>query len=140
MNILKYLVNWRYRYFLRKRQGVRNMIEDLEFKKYKTLEIREEIRQEYTNMQSRLEVLKTQIVAEKTKSTLSMDEQKRLDDQKVLLERDSERLKEQIKNLDIEVHGSNQTNEYPDGVNGVDQQLESLHELIGMLNSWIAQL
>ena len=133
---MKYF-NWKYRYFKKKLKGVHKMIADLEFKRYKTLEIREDIRQEYENARSKLAILEDQAKKEKEAPTMEEGEAKRLDDQKVLLERDISRFKDQIKQLDLEVSGSNPTAEYHDGVQGINQQLEALHELVGMLKDYI---
>ena len=112
------------------------MIEDLSFKRFKTREIREEIRVEYDNLKSKLSILETQIKAQKDSPTMEKGEIARLDDQKVLLDRDIERYLKQMKGLDLEVEGSRPTAEYPDGVQGINQQLDSLRELIGMLEDY----
>ena len=134
------LFNWKYRYFKSKLRGVEKLIADLEFKRFKTREIREEIRQEYDNLKSKLSVLEAQIKSQKEKPTLEVGEIARLYDQKVLLDRDIERLLAQMKGLDLEVEGSKVTQEYPDGVQGVNQQLDALRELVGMLKSYVKDL
>ena len=136
MKIQKFLFNWKYRYFLKKKRGVEAMIEDLCFKRFKILEIREEIRQEYDNLKSKLFVLEPQINSQKEKPTMEKGEIARLDDQKVLLDRDIERLLGQMKSLDLEVIGSKPTEEYRDGVQGINAQIDSLQELKGMLKSY----
>ena len=87
-----------------------------------------------------MSILEAQIKAQKEKPTMEAGEIARLDDQKVLLERDIERFKEQMKGLDLEVHGSKPTAEYHDGVQGVKQQLEALRELVGMLKDYLKTL
>lgn len=113
------------------------MILDLEFKRFKTAEIREEIRQEYDNSRSRLSILEAQIASQKEKPTMEKGEIARLDDQKTLLERDIERFKQQMKGLDLEIQGSKPTPEYQDGVQGISQQLDALRELVGMIKDYI---
>lgn len=132
------IFNWKQRYFKKKLRGVESMIEDLLFKRFKTLEIREEVRQEYDNQKSKLAVLDVQIKSREP--TLKKDELAKLADQKVLIERDIERYLGQMKGLDLEVHGSRATNEYPEGVQGINDQLESLRELVGMLREYIKGL
>ena len=137
MNVFKWLFSWRYRYFRHKLRGVEKMIMDLEFKKFKTLEIREEIRQTHDSMKTRLNVLETTIKSEDKKPTLNKDERARLDDQKVVLTRDIERYVAQMKDLDLQIAGSKPTNELPDGHNGIDQQLDALQELKLMVRDYL---
>jgi len=128
------------RYFKRKLQAVQCAIYDLEFKRFKTLEIREGIRKEYDQLRSRLEILSTQIKAEsepgKMKDT-DKDNFGRLEDQKVLLEKDVEKMKNQMAGLDIEVHGSKPVPDLPEGHNGQTQQLDGLRELVSMIREYI---
>src|SRR3990167_2785446 len=119
-------------YFKQKRKGVLNLILDLEFKRFKTQEIREDIRREYDNKKSRLSVLEERIKVGPQKGE-DIGEFKRLEDTKVILERDIGRYEGQMKQLDLEVAGSNPTAEYPDGVQGINQQIDNLRELSEML-------
>ena len=145
------------------------MILDLEFKKFKTLEIREEIRQEYDNQKSRLNVLEAQIKAqlktekiceihnpEKGKEPVPLQKGKcvceyiekhmeiaeieRMYDQKVLLKRDMGRFLEQMKGLDIEVKGAPPSSENHAGTEGINQTLDSLVELKGMVRDYTKQI
>lgn len=122
-------------YFKQKRTQVRGLIFDLEFKKFKTREIREDIRVEYDSSRSRLLVLEEKIKQGPGKE--GIDEFKRLDDQKVLLERDIKRFEEQMVQLDLEIKGTRPTADYPNGVQGIDQQIDSLVELKKMIEDWI---
>lgn len=140
MNIIKYIFSWKYRYFLQKKRGVEKMIEDLCFKRSKTQMIREEVRQEYDKSRAKLDILQTQIKAQKETPTMEEGEIKRLDDQEVLLKRDVERYEAQIKMLDLDVQGTKPTNEYPDGVTGINHQIDSLRELQVMLKEYIKQI
>ena len=133
------MLNWKKKYFGNKVRGVESMILDLEFKRFKTQEIREEVRVEYDNLKNKLALLETQIKQQKENPTMEKGDIARLDDQKVLIERDMERFLNQIKSLDLEVNGSKPTNDYPDGVSGITQQLESLRELKDMLKECIKQ-
>ena len=116
------------------------MIWDLEFKRAKTRMIREEIRQTYDNLKSRLHILEEDIKKQKETPTMEKGDIARLDDQKVLLERDITRYEAQMKGLDLEVNGSKQTAEYPDGVQGINDQLDALRELMGMLKEYMRGL
>jgi len=114
------------------------MIWDLEFKVYKTREIREDIRQEYDFMQSRIETFTTQINSWPKDG--NVDERKRVEDQKVLAERDRDRLLAQIKQLDLEIEGAKPSAENPAGHDGIAMQIDSLRELADMLRGWLKTL
>lgn len=116
------------------------MIEDLKFKRFKTQEIREEIRQEYDNLKSKLSVLDAQIESQKSHPTMKKDEVARLDDKKVLIEKDLKRFEEQMEGLDLEISGSKPTAEYQNGVQGIGDQLDALRELSSMLRSYMKDL
>lgn len=133
--VLTHRTQGRRSYFKQKLDQVTKMIWDLEFKTYKTQEIREQVREEYDRMKSRIATLTEQIGAwPKGKEE---GEKKRLEDQKVLAERDAGRFEAQMKQLDLEVHGSKRTQEYPDGVTGIKDSIDSLLELKAMLRDWI---
>lgn len=116
------------------------MIEDLLFKRFKTLEIREDVREEYDNLKARKTALELQIKSEKETPTMEQGEIARLDDKLVLLNRDIERSEAQLKGMDLDVYGSKPTNEYPDGVQGINQQLDALRELEKMIKDYIKTL
>ena len=134
------MFNKKKRYFKKKLQAVQNAIFDLEFKRFKTLEIREGIRKEYDNLRSRLEVLNTQIEKESAPKGLretAIDEFKRLEDQKVILEKDIETKKNQMDNLDAEVNGLAASAENPGGSPGINHQLDAYRELAGMIKEYV---
>ena len=140
------------KYFKKKLHGVQCMIWVTEFKKEKTIALRESVRQEYDGATAKLQVLETQIKSLPEDQTKWTDEQKRILDQKTLLVRDIEGVrngdgtvarlgyKDHMKDLDLEIYGSPKTNEFPDGVNGMTQQIEGLHELKGILKKFIKTL
>ena len=128
------------KYFQKKLKGVQYMIWDLQFKRAKTKMIREEIRMEYDNCNSRLSVLQDEIKKQAEKPSMEKGEIARLDDKKVLLDRDIERFLGQMKGLDLEINGSKPTQEYQDGVQGINHQLDALRELQGMLKDYIKSL
>ena len=137
------LFNWKYKYFRKKLRGVDCMIEDLLFKRYKTLYTREQIRREYDNFRSRQEILKTKIDTEgqsgKLKDT-DLGEFKRLEDDMVRLQRDIDRKVEQMKQLDIDVNGSAPTAEIPEGHQGINQTLDALRELRAVTEDYANKL
>jgi prefoldin subunit 5 len=134
------MFNQKKKYFKKKLEGAVKMTWDLEFKREKTLMIREEIRSEYDALQAKLHIVDTQIKALPEDKKKWTDEQKRLDDDKVIFERDIARYKEQMEGLDIEVNGANKSNQYPEGVNGINQQIDALRELQEMLKQYIKTL
>lgn len=134
------MFNKQKRYFKKQLDGVQKMIWDREFKRVKTQLIREELRVEFDNLKSKLSTLETQITSQKEKPIMEAGDIARLDDQKVLLDRDIERLLEKMKALDVEIVGSKPTSDYPNGVQGIDQEIDALRELQIMLNSYIKEL
>ena len=51
------MFDWHYRYFLKKQRGVDSMIADLEFKRYKTKELREMRRESYDVIKAKIKNL-----------------------------------------------------------------------------------
>jgi len=122
-------------HFTSKIQGVEQMIWDLQFKLFKTAEIREDIRKEHEASRSRLETITKQLEAFPKDG--NKDEKARLEDTKVRTEKDCERFVAQMQALDVEMHGSPKTNEYPDGATGITHQIDSYRELQEMLKQWL---
>lgn len=136
--VLTHLPRSKKGYFKRKFKAVGEMIWDLEFKIFKTREMREGLRKEYDYMNSRLETINVQI--KNWPEDGDKDERARLDDQLALATRDAERLLEQIKGLDAEVEGIKPSAENHAGIEGMANQVEALQELRAMLGSWIRTL
>lgn len=140
MNIIRHIFSWRYRYFKGKLLGIKKQLEDYKFKKFKIQEIREEVRQDYTLQQTKLEVIISQIAEQKEKPTMEKSEIARLDDDKVRIEEDIKKLKGQIQDLDLEVSGSKPTSEHQDGIVGIDQTLDGFRELEKMVKNYMKNL
>lgn len=122
-------------HFKNKMEGTEKMVWDLEFKIFKTREIREDIRKEYDYMMQRIAAFDDQIKGFPKDG--NKEELGRVEDEKVRAVRDSERFLAQMKQLDLEINGSKPTNELPDGFTGIMEQVDSLKELQGMLRDWI---
>jgi len=133
------IFNKQKKYFKDKLDGVKKMMWDLEFKRYKIREIREEIRAEYDGLKSKLSVLDEQIKLEKDKPTMEKGEVARLDDKKEILEKDIERYKKQMEGLDLEISGSKPTKDVPEGHQGINQQIDAVRELEGMVKDYISR-
>lgn len=119
------------------------MIWDMEFKVHKTLYTREQIRQEYDQSRSRLEILKSTINKTKEKGGLqetNIDEFKRLEDEEVRLNAEIERKVAQMKHLDVEIQGSKPNETYPEGHQGINETIEGLRELQEVTKQYIKTL
>ena len=119
------------------------MIWDLEFKRAKTLYVREQIRQEYDTIRSKLEIVRTNIEAEKEPGKLkdtNADEFNRLGDDEVRLNAECEKKIAQMSGLDTEIHGAKSTAENPEGHQGINETLGALRELRLVLKEYIATL
>lgn len=120
-------------HFKAKFEGVEKMIYDLEFKRFKTCEIREGIRKDYDVLRARKESLDKQVGNTPEDNT-------RIEDTKVVVNRDVSRLEGQIKRLDDEVNGRVPNQEDHEGVIGINEQIDSLRELRNMLKDWIRSI
>lgn len=141
------MFNSQKRYFKKKLKAIQCQIWDYEFKRFKTAELREDVRKEYDAAKSRLEVLKTQINAElqdgrafDSKTHELTDEHKRLNDQRDLLEKDIKKMEGQIDSLDEEINGAKPSESNPQGVNGITQIIDSLRELREMVKDYLKQV
>lgn len=139
------MFDWKKKHFKKKLKGVDTLVADLEFKRFTTRVLREEKRVEYDDKKFKAaqlteEMKRQDALPNDAKDKLDKGERNRLDDRKTLLERDIQRTEDTLKALDLDVNGSPQTNEYPDGVQGINQQLENLRDLKGMLTEYIKQL
>lgn len=127
-----------------KAQQIKRMLFDLDFKRFKSLIIKEEFRKQYDESMNRLTTLQTTLkfrAEEKdSKDQKVVDEYKRLEDEETLLKRDIDRLKAQMDFIDAEIKGSNGTPENPEGVQGINQQLSALRELAEINQKYIKTL
>ena len=116
------------------------MIWDNQFKRYKTLEVREEIRGDYDRKKAEIKMLEERLAKETKLKKLNKDELARISDKKVKAEADLERLKAHMKEVDQGIYGCKPCAEHPDGFNGLEQLIESLHEIVDMLNDYIKKV
>src|SRR3990167_528527 len=129
-------------YFKGKLQGVDRAVWDLTFKIFKTREIREGVRRDRDDRKMKLETLGERIVIESKTGGLketNIDEFKRLEDQKVLLERDVKRYEDQMRMLDVELEGERPSGDIV-GAPGINDQIDSLVELREMLKDWVKRV
>lgn len=125
-------------FFKAKLKQTRQTIWDLEFKIFKTREIREEIRQQYDQMLSRIDNLKGQIA--NWPADADPAEKARIADQQALAERDAERFVRQMQMLDAEVDGLKPTVDHPNGQIGISEQVDSVREVSSMITDYVKTL
>lgn len=126
--------NWKKKYFKDKLRGVDKLILDLEFKRFKTLDIREDKRIEYDNLKAKVSFLDKEMADDDAKksddpSKLEAGERARLDDEKVRLLASIERHIKAMEDLDHDIHGVPANDTYPEGIQGMAGQLDMLREL-----------
>lgn len=123
-------------HFKSKLKATREMRWDMEFKVFKTREIREEVREQYDTTKAKvfnLEQLRDAIEAGKPeREPLQKDIDK--------LTEDAKRYEGHMRQLDVEVSGAAPSADYPEGALGATDQIESLRELEGMLSDYIKTL
>lgn len=129
-----------YKYFKVKLNNVIYAIYDHEFKRFKTLEIRDEIRQTYDNVKAQIALHKEKYEEEKKLGKLSAGDLARIDDKRVKFEAERDRLEKQMKGLDREVYGAKPSAKEPNGFDGIEQTLEAYRELVGMLSDYMKKL
>lgn len=129
--------NKKYRYFKEKIESIEKMIFDYEFKKYKNRVSREHVRDEYDQLKSRFAALEQRIKSEKEKPSLPEGDAARLDDDKVRIEKEIEKKKQQLDVLDQEVNGIKPSADYPEGVMGINEQIEMLRTLKHLVKEYI---
>jgi len=135
------LFNWRKNYWRKKIKGMKCMIEDEKFSRYKTLELREEVRQEYDQEQAKLEHFNKRIEdKDKTIKEIGKEEYEKLKDEKIRGEKRLQALKEEMDTLAQSVNGGKPTNEHPAGIIGNSQTIEKLYDLIDTVKSYLKNL
>lgn len=134
------MFNQKKKFFKKKLRGLQIMIWEREFQRFEKRKMREDIRVEYDNLKTKLDVLNTQIKSEKDKPTMSKDEAARLDDQKLLTEKDLKRYEELMRGLDVECEGTKPTEEYPEGAQGLTGELDSLRAAQLLVKQYIKNL
>lgn len=132
--VLNYMPINQKRYFKQRDEGVSKMIWDLSFKVFQTRELREGIRRLYDQAKNRYANLETQV--QNWPQDKDEGDKKRAEDEMVRLKRDIERHEDQMKSLDAEIDGKQSSPEHPNGVTGINGQIDSLMELRKMIRDW----
>jgi predicted translin family RNA/ssDNA-binding protein len=113
---------------------------DLELEKFTALNLREDTRQEYDQAKSRLSLLQAKIDSEKTSPTMEKGDIARLDDDKVRAEKEVERLQNKLRDFDIYIQGSKPCEAYREGVQGLNDKIDSARSMIAMAANYHKQL
>lgn len=118
-------------------QDLEYQIWDKEFERFKTKEAREELRVEYDRQKAQLATLETQIkLVDEGKQKMEEGERKRLDDKKVLLERDIKRMEQGREEGDPNDDGFNLKN-FDRNIMILNSQIDQLHSLQGMAKDYL---
>ena len=127
--------NEKKKYFAKKIDAVRKSIWDLEFKRDKTLTIKEEVRQTYDNTKSKIASIESQIELLKDDKSKKGDVANMKDDI-TRLQQDAERYEAQMVQLEMEVFGAKPSAENPQGVQGINHTIDAYQELLVMLQEY----
>ena len=122
-------------FFKKRLQKVINDTWDLEFQRFKTEEVREDIRKIHDGAQAKKAALEIQV--KNWPKDKDQGDKARLEDEIVRSNRDIERYKAQMAEIDVSIHGSKPTADHPDGADGMDQRIASYMEVQSMLKDWI---
>lgn len=141
----KWLLSSKYRYFSKKAKQIKYTIWDMEFKRYKTSELREEMRQLYDNTKSHIAMLEEKAKTQREKKSddptkMPEGDIARIDDEITRAKVKEEDTLKSVKEMDLQIDGSKQTHEYPDGVQGLSQQIDALYELQQMVNQYLSKI
>lgn len=141
MNIIKYITNKKYRFFVGKIRQVEKSIWELDFKINKSRQVREGVRQD-----------RDRAVENKNHAQINMDKEedkekkKELEEQVKLNEDNIKRYEAQMKMIDDQIQGvakQNPSEEYPDGIPavvGILETIASYSELRKMYREYLKQI
>lgn len=127
-------------YCEKKLVGFQYGLYDIYFKMFKVKVRREETRQNYDGSKSKLEALNTQIKTQKEKPTMPQGDIARLDDDKVRLEKDIQDLEHNLKVWDEVLGGAKPSAENPEGLSGLQQEIDNARDTIEIMKLYIKQL
>lgn len=122
--------------FMSKLRSAREMRFELEFKIFKTREMREEIRGTYDELKAKLFNTEEQLKA----IPEGKDERKAVEDNIAKLNEEIKRYEGQLAMLDREINGEAPTELNPQGSIGVLEQIDSCRELETMFGDYIKTL
>lgn len=125
------MFNTKKRYFKKRLGGIKKMLWDREFKKFKLLELREEVRKEYDKGLETTDAYKKQIAnKDNTKETTKILEEKLAE-----MEKYTAKKEEQLKMFDAQISGGDSEENA-----SVQAEIDGLHELDKMTREYIKTL
>lgn len=92
---------------------------NLEFTRFQISQIRESIRQEYDQLRSRKEAINSTLKTEKDEVKIT-----EMKDQLEKVENGEKVMLQQMQDKDIQVNGCKECEQFPDGVQGLNEQIE----------------
>ena len=119
-------------YFKSKIKRFEAMIWDLEFQRYAKAQTREEFREEYDQLMSRKDAL-DKVKLNKTKE----EEQKKLDEQKEAINLKIASVYKQMILIDAETNGLGPCEEYPEGIQSINNKIDIVRQLIQKTKDFI---
>ena len=120
------------KHFKDKIKGTERLLWGYHLKQFQTELIKEEKRVEYDQINAKVDTLKKLIAADKNNKDAVSDLEK--------AEHASGQLKKQLVNLDAQLYGIRPSQEYPEGVSGLKDQIESLKDLVYTLKQYVKSL
>lgn len=123
------MFNKKKKYFQTMLAEMQKVIWDLEFKKFKTMQVRENNRRQYDRASDALQRV--------TVESNAKPENKELLAQKENIERSVTNIKAEIDTMDQMISGAEPSEINPEGVEGITQKLDSFVELKGYLQRFI---
>jgi hypothetical protein len=135
MNILKYILSKKYRFFLEKRYAVQATIWEMEFKVNKSRQVREGIRLDRDKTVENINQLEATLKVPGKKE----EEIKKLESELAMHKSNKERFEKQINMIDAQINGGQQSEDNPAGI-GILEQMRSLVELQGMYDDYMSRI
>lgn len=123
------------KYFQRKLQNTREAIWGLEFKKFQTIELREQIRKDRDRAKEAVDAFEAELKRDHKEGTTEA-----LEKQKAEAQENADRFEAQIKMLDAEVAGRPYVSPEDQGEQGITDNIAALNEMVKMFVSYINTL
>jgi DNA repair ATPase RecN len=125
------MFNTKKSYFKKKLEGVKKMLWDYEFKKFKLLELREDVRREYDRAIEKADALQKQIEnSDNKEETIKV-----LKEQKEETDKYIEYKASQLKTFGQQISGTD-----PEQEPSIQASIDGLHELDKMLRDYIKEI
>lgn len=133
MNILKYVFNWKYRFFMKKISDVERSILEYEFKIAKSRQVREGVRQDRDRALESAKRLSVALTGATKDQTIDLEKQI------ATQEDNAKRFEAQMKMVDDQIQGTKPSESDP-GQQGIIDIIASLTELLTMYKDYADKL